>query len=100
MNVITKSVNIQLDSLLVRLNVCSIDGSTGPIIPVSSDPMKTPIKKSIKIKFRVFVSNVFVVIVHHRFVKLLVSCLIIVNIFFKGFNYIVFKYNAFFRESL
>ena len=58
MNAITKSVNIQLDSLLVRLKVCSIDGSTGPIIPVSSEPINTPIKKSIKIRFLVLASNV------------------------------------------
>ena len=60
MKKMTKSVNIQLDSLLVRLKLCSIEGSTGPMIPVSRDPMKTPIKKSMSIKFLVFVSNVFV----------------------------------------
>jgi len=44
MKAITKSVNIQLDSLLVRLKLCSIEGRTGPIMPVSREPMKTPIR--------------------------------------------------------
>ena len=55
----TNNVNIQLDSLLVSWKLCSIEGSTGPIIPVSSDPMNTPIKNSKSIKFRVFLSKVF-----------------------------------------
>ena len=46
MKLITKSVNIQLDSLLVKWKLCSIDGSTGPMIPVSNEPMNTPIKNS------------------------------------------------------
>lgn len=58
MKAITNNVNIQLDSLLVRLKLCSIDGRTGPIMPVSSDPINTPIKNSIKIKLRVLVSKV------------------------------------------
>ena len=41
---ITKRVNIQLDSLLVKLKACSIEGSTGPMIPVSNEPINTPIK--------------------------------------------------------
>ena len=59
MKLITKSVNIQLDSLLVKWKLCSIDGSTGPMIPVSNEPMNTPIKNSNSIKLRVFLSKVF-----------------------------------------
>ena len=62
MKKITKSVKIQLDSRLVKLKVCSIDGSTGPMIPVSREPINTPIKNSKRIRFRVFVSNVLVCI--------------------------------------
>jgi len=63
MKKITNNVNIQLDSLLVKWKPCSIEGRTGPMIPVSSDPMKTPIRKSISIRFRVLVSIVFACIV-------------------------------------
>jgi hypothetical protein len=59
MKKMTNKVNIQLDSLLVRLKLCSMDGRTGPMIPVSNEPMNTPIKNSISIKFRVLVSKVF-----------------------------------------
>ena len=48
----------KLDSLLVRLKACSIEGSTGPIIPVSRDPINTPIRNSRSIKLRVFLSKV------------------------------------------
>ena len=104
MNAITKRVNIQLDSLLVRWNVCSIDGNTGPIIPVSSDPMNTPIKNSAKIRLRVFLSKVFPVIlihfvfflnvVHHK-VKITeinyIFCGILIHCFgFGGFPIIIY----------
>ena len=59
---ITNSVNIQLDSLLVKWKLCSIDGSTGPMIPVSNEPINTPIKNNMSIKFRVFVSSVFCIV--------------------------------------
>ena len=58
MNAMTNNVNIQLDSLLVRLKLCSIEGRTGPIIPVSREPMNTPIRNSISIRLRVFESKV------------------------------------------
>ena len=59
---ITKIVNIQLDSLLVNWKLCSIDGSTGPMIPVSNEPINTPIRNNMSIKFRVFVSSVFCIV--------------------------------------
>ena len=62
MKKITNSVNIQLDSLLVKLNACSIEGSTGPMIPVSNEPMNTPIKNNKSIRLRVFVSSVCCII--------------------------------------
>jgi len=68
MNAITKRVNIQLDVLLVKWKLASIEGRTGPMIPVSNDPIKTPIKKRRSIKLRVFESSVLFGIVFFLFV--------------------------------